>query len=251
MAIGGKVTFTERHPYWSLMQQPNSPSSGRAQTIAPARTGAELGALEIRRSELRRQFESNTERRSLLSAQLLESHEPVTRRNLEARIREQDARTARIDQQLSQIDDAISTSLANGVTADRSPRQAMPTMPAMPTLPGIPGMPPMLPGRSTKGAVANAMFLEGLGFVAIFAVLWLSMRRRGPASAMRLAPEETARLEQLQRNVDVIALEVERISEGQRYVTKLLSEKQPVLGAGGAPDIPARREVEPVRKRDA
>ena len=232
-----------------MMQQPT-----KTQTIAPARTGAELSALDIRRSELRLQLESNTMRRSLLSAQLLETHEPATRRDLEARIREQDARTARIDQQLNQIDDAINASLANGVTAERGQRQAtpaMPAMPAMPTLPGIPGMPPMLPGRSTKGAVANAMFLEGLGFVAIFLVVWLSRRRRAPASAMRLPPEESARLEQLQRNVDVIALEVERISEGQRYVTKLLSEKQPVIGAGGAQDIPSRREPEPARKRDA
>jgi hypothetical protein len=229
-----------------MMQQPT-----KTQTIAPARTGAELSALDIRRSELRRQLESNTERRSLLGTQLKESQGTPMQRDLEARIQALDTRTARIDQELNQIDDAISTSLANGVTQDRSPRQAMPTMPAMPTLPGIPGMPPMLPGRDTKGAVANAMFLEGLAFVAIFVVLWLSMRRRGPAAAMRLPPEESARLEQLQRNVDVIALEVERISEGQRYVTKLLSEKQPALGAGAAQDIPAaRRDAQPARKVD-
>jgi hypothetical protein len=224
-----------------MMQQPtkSQASGSAAQTVAPARTGAELAALDIRRNELRRQFESNTERRSLLSAQLLESHEQVTRRDLEARIREQDARTARIDQQLSQIDDAISASLANGVTQDRAPQKTMTTMPTL------------APGRDQKGEVARVMFLEGLGFVALFLVVWLSRRRRGPALAMRLPAEESARLEQLQRNVDVIALEVERISEGQRYVTKLLSEKQQALGAGAAQDIPAaRRDAQPARKAD-
>jgi hypothetical protein len=237
-----EVTLAERHPYWSLMQQPT-----KTQTIAPARTGAELVALDIRRSELRRQFESNTEHRSLLSAQLLESHEPATRRDLEARIREQDARTARIDQQLTQIDDAISASLANGISADRAPQ----VMPAMPAMPAIPTLPPMMPGRARKGEIANAMFAEALVFVLVGVIFWRSARRRGPASVMRLPPEESARLEQLQRNVDVIALEVERISEGQRYVTKLLSEKQPALGAGAAQDIPAaRRDAQPARKAD-
>jgi hypothetical protein len=34
-----------------------------------------------------------------------------------------------------------------------------------------------------------------------------------------------ARLEQLQTSMDAMALEVERISENQRYVTKLMGEK--------------------------
>jgi hypothetical protein len=42
--------------------------------------------------------------------------------------------------------------------------------------------------------------------------------------------------------VDTIALEIERISEGQRFVTKLLSESQPApkLGAGQRSSEPAR-----------
>lgn len=43
------------------------------------------------------------------------------------------------------------------------------------------------------------------------------MARQRPAT-------EPNRLEQLQQSVDVIALEVERISEGQRYVTMILNE---------------------------
>ena len=41
----------------------------------------------------------------------------------------------------------------------------------------------------------------------------------------RVPSEVTARLERLEQGVDAIAIEVERISEGQRFVTKLLSEK--------------------------
>ena len=42
----------------------------------------------------------------------------------------------------------------------------------------------------------------------------------------RIPPEVTAQLGQLAQAVDAIALEVERISEGQRYTTRLLSEQR-------------------------
>ena len=52
----------------------------------------------------------------------------------------------------------------------------------------------------------------------------------------RIPTEVTARLERMEQAIDSIAVEVERISEGQRFTTKLLSERtaQP-LGPGGAP----------------
>jgi hypothetical protein len=49
-------------------------------------------------------------------------------------------------------------------------------------------------------------------------------------------------MERLESAVDTIAVEIERISEGQRFVTKLLSESQPApkLGAGQRSSEPAR-----------
>ena len=38
-------------------------------------------------------------------------------------------------------------------------------------------------------------------------------------------PEVAARLERIERAVESIAIEVERVSEGQRFTTKLLSER--------------------------
>ena len=62
------------------------------------------------------------------------------------------------------------------------------------------------------------------------------MARQRPAT-------EPNRLEQLQQSVDVIALEVERISEGQRYVTKILNETlRPSIRAEGAQPIPVKRQ---------
>jgi hypothetical protein len=44
-------------------------------------------------------------------------------------------------------------------------------------------------------------------------------------SKARIAPEVTTRLERIEQAVDAIAIEVERISEGQRFTTKLLTER--------------------------
>ena len=44
------------------------------------------------------------------------------------------------------------------------------------------------------------------------------------AGRKEIPPEVTSRLERIEQAVDAIALEVERISEGQRFTTKLLSE---------------------------
>ena len=46
--------------------------------------------------------------------------------------------------------------------------------------------------------------------------------------------EVLSRLERMEQSIDSIAVEVERISEGQRFTTKLLSEVR------GAPALPQR-----------
>ena len=51
-----------------------------------------------------------------------------------------------------------------------------------------------------------------------------------------LPPEMTARLERMEQSIDAIAVEIERISEGQRFTTKLLAEVRdtPALGLPAA-----------------
>jgi hypothetical protein len=52
-----------------------------------------------------------------------------------------------------------------------------------------------------------------------------------------LPPDVTARLERMEQAIDSIAIEVERISEGQRFTTKLLSERN----NQGASNVPTRQ----------
>ena len=44
-------------------------------------------------------------------------------------------------------------------------------------------------------------------------------------SGARIPTDVSARLERMEQAIDSIAVEVERISEGQRFTTKLLSER--------------------------
>lgn len=50
----------------------------------------------------------------------------------------------------------------------------------------------------------------------------------------RLPAEVTGRLERMEQTLEAVAIEVERISEGQRFTTRLLSEGKT---SGGPPQI--------------
>ena len=71
-----------------------------------------------------------------------------------------------------------------------------------------------------------------------------------------IPPDVSARLERIEQAVDAIAIEMERISEGQRFTTKLLAERAaaPSRAGAGAADAAAERasDVErPDRRRRA
>src|SRR5687768_3686125 len=73
----------------------------------------------------------------------------------------------------------------------------------------------------------------GLGTLAI----WRRMHRATPA---RQPQVDDSRLERLEAAVDVIAIEVERISESQRFAVGLLSDRLPAgrgerVGDAGSP----------------
>jgi hypothetical protein len=69
----------------------------------------------------------------------------------------------------------------------------------------------------------------GIPGIVLITKMWLSHKEKmaalgsgGPRSAIT-----DARIERIEQAVDSIAIEMERVSEGQRFVTKLLSERAP------------------------
>lgn len=79
----------------------------------------------------------------------------------------------------------------------------------------------------------------GLSFVLLLAVALpfaiafaRRLARRGPASHDARLDLTAPRLDRIEQPVDAIAIEVERISEGQRFVTRLLAERPSQAGVG-------------------
>jgi hypothetical protein len=63
------------------------------------------------------------------------------------------------------------------------------------------------------------------GAVLIFAPLTRALARKVDRQTPQIASAVAARLERIEQSIEAIALEVERISEGQRFTTKLLAER--------------------------
>ena len=65
------------------------------------------------------------------------------------------------------------------------------------------------------------------GFFAVLLPISIAMAtriwRRPASSTNQLTPQVEERLNRLENGIEAIAIEMERVSEGQRYVTKLLS----------------------------
>lgn len=79
------------------------------------------------------------------------------------------------------------------------------------------------PGKIIVAIVAIVAIAATIRTVVTSAVAAVQRRREvGGESTGSLAD---ARLSRLEQAVDAIALEIERISEGQRFTTKLLSEQ--------------------------
>ena len=64
----------------------------------------------------------------------------------------------------------------------------------------------------------------------------LAKRIEGRPAAAQIAPATDARLDRIEHAVEAIAVEVERISEGQRFTTKLLAERSPADASRSAPE---------------
>src|SRR5438067_2726519 len=56
----------------------------------------------------------------------------------------------------------------------------------------------------------------------------------------RVPPEVTNRLDRIEQSIEAVAIEVERISEGQRFTTKLLSEGRVASPPQVSPGAPAQ-----------
>ena len=178
-------------------------------TVAQPKTRAEVQALKAKRSELSNQLESATDRRENVAEEL--SNAPaVARPGLEARLKTLDTRIVQLEQEIA----------ANGRALANAPLELVPSEAAPAPEPRYG---PFTSGQLTGITIVGTLFvLAPLAFAAARAML---IRARQP----KLTPEmieATRRMERMEQAIDTVAVEVERISEGQRFVTQLMAKSQ-------------------------
>ena len=192
------------------------PQGSEVITIPAPRTARDIDALKARRDELSNQLQSVDSRRSKLISQLKQTSDPTAIRGLESRLSLLDARQLQLESDIQQTGQQL-TSPAAGLLA---------TTATQPAFAGL-GQRDVM----TLSVLSILFIFFPLAFGAARA-MWKRSSRPGPAPAV--FTETAQRLERLEASVDAIAIEIERISEGQRFVTKLLSEGQPapMISAG-------------------
>jgi prefoldin subunit 5 len=185
-------------------------------------------ALKAQRTELRSQLENLEDKRRDLAQRL---EEPMVggadRKGVEQRITEIDQRISDIDKQLAQSEAAIASAAA--VPGAVQPRRE-----------------PVRQGPPEEVFVLGGMFIV-IVLLPLSIALARRIWRRGVATITSLPAELTERLTRLEQGMDAIAVEVERVGEGQRYMARLASEEGAAraLGAGAAEPVEVKaREAE-------
>lgn len=218
---------------------PTAPAvAGTPQPTAPPFTRVEVAALRARREELSNQLQSAAARRSQL-AEDLKSADDGARAGLQQRIAVLDERIVQLERDIAATGQEL-TSAPAGLVAITSPAYG-----------GFGGLSSdQITGISIVGIVLVLFPIA----IAMARLLW----KRATTHAPPPLPAETSqRLERLEQAMDAVALEMERVSEGQRFMTRILTEPNPqsnalaALEAGRqAADAHRARERVPVRGRN-
>jgi hypothetical protein len=96
-----------------------------------------------------------------------------------------------------------------------------------------------------EAVIISVAFFVTTAFIAVGWPIARALGRRldrktiaAAGAPAQLSADVNARLERIEHSVEAISIEVERISEGQRYATKLLSEMRPTKALPPGPQVP-------------
>jgi hypothetical protein len=176
------------------------------------------------RKELGDQLERLQDLRQSMTQSLNdESLSGSAKSGLEARIAATDGRIAALDKQIADADAAVARAA------------------------GVPGaVVEEVPPQFINNGPPEAAFVLGGAFI-VCAILPISIAyarriwRRSAATVAAFPQEMMDRLTRLDQAVDAIAVEVERIGEGQRFMTRVLAEKPAAAVLGAAAEQRDRR----------
>jgi hypothetical protein len=80
--------------------------------------------------------------------------------------------------------------------------------------------------------VFGTIMITVLAFPIIRAIIRAVERRAAPPA---LPPDLSARLDRIEQSIDSIAVEIERVSEAQRFLTRLQTEQRAIPGGHEPP----------------
>ena len=175
--------------------------------VGPSPSEVYQGLLH-QRSELREQLDQLKDERSDLVGELQAPEvAEAAKSGLQARI-------GTLDAQIIEVDKALATTNAEVARAAAVPGAVV-------------EQPPPPDEFIDEDAVAVLAFL--FFFLIIFPIGVAYTRRlwkRGSTAVMTLPGEMQERMTRLEQSVDAIAVEVERVGEGQRFMTRVLTEQR-------------------------
>jgi len=223
------------------MQQP-TPTPSPAVVQVPAPAPARAGVVTVEGASPQQIYVAARQAREELSHQLdrledqrqeLQSELPSTpseaKAGVQARIQQVDARITALDKQIADADLAVARAAA---------------------IPGAvqPEPPPPLPPVPDEFWVVTVIFM----FIVILPLTIAYARRiwrRGAAAVSSLPQEIYDRFNRIDQAIDAVAIEVERVGEGQRFLTRLYNDQQRALGVGPAERVDvSEREKEQQRR---
>ncbi len=178
-------------------------------------TKAGVEALRDVRSELSNQLSSATSRRKEVAKQLLSTPAGPGRAGLEGRLAVLDARIMKLETSIAETGEQLANAdLSGSGTVEPSQRYG-----------------PFNSGQLTAISIVSIVLV----WAPLAFALGRTMMRRWahPRPAPQIL-ESSARLERMEQAIDAVAIEIERISEGQRFVTQTMAKKEavPALGVG-------------------
>ncbi|HUR91999.1 MAG TPA: hypothetical protein VMY38_04935 [Gemmatimonadaceae bacterium] len=179
-----------------------------ATTLAMPMTRGEVAEIRARRSELSSQLISASGRREELAEQLRITGTGPDRAGLEQRIGVLDERIVRLESDIAETGRLLTNAPA-GLLSTTSGEQVL----------GI-----FSPAQTLAFGIVLTIFVLAPLAVGMARMMW-KHAAAGPVRHV-IPPETAGRLERIEQAVEAIAVEVERVSEGQRFVTKLMSENQ-------------------------
>lgn len=171
-------------------------------------TVVEVRALRAQRTELSNQLNSALGRRDDIVDQLRDAS-ASERPGLEARLKVLDDRIIELEQEIARTGELIA----------QAPGNLLSNSTGQPSAPNV-------RFDSVDGTAIAVIFTMFVLAPIAFTVARMLWKRANNPPVPRLDAETQERMRRLESAVDTVAIEVERISEGQRFMTKLLSDRE-------------------------